>query len=54
MKFKIKVLDKDGKDVTKDRDWYIDTEGNLYYETNDIDCPLVDAEDYCYQVLDVR
>ena len=54
LKLKIKVMDENLKDVTSERDWYIDTNGNLYFETNDIDCPLMEAEGYCYQVEDIR
>lgn len=50
MKFKIK--DNNGMDVTSERNWYIDTEGNLYYETNDIDCPLMDADGFSYEITE--
>ena len=39
MKFKVYELVTD-KDVTDKQEWYIDTEGTLYYITNDIDAPL--------------
>lgn len=44
-RIEIKVFDKDGNDVTNERDWYIDTNGILYMQTNDIDSPLYEAND---------
>ena len=35
-KIKFRVYDKEGHDVTDKNDWYIDVDGNLYFETNDI------------------
>lgn len=39
-----------GKDVTDERDWYLDIEGNLCYESDDLCCPvrLVSMEEYHY------
>ena len=50
-KIKFRVSDKEGHDVTDKNDWYIDVDGNLYFETNDIDCPLMDADDYRYEIV---
>ena len=49
-KIKFKVYDKNGNDVTNKDDWYIDINGNLYFETTDIDCPLMEAEEYRYEI----
>lgn len=48
-KIRFEVFEGD-KDVTETRDWYIGTDGTLYYETDDIDCPLVEAEGYRYEI----
>lgn len=48
-KMRFAVFEGD-KDVTNTRDWYIGTDGTLYYETNDIDCPLQEAEGYRYEI----
>ncbi len=48
---KFKVFDGRGNDVTMERDWYIDKQGNLYFETNDVDCPLMDADGFSYEVV---
>ena len=46
-----KVYNADGEDVTESGDtWVIDTNGTLYYLTNDIDRPLVEAEGYWYSM----
>ena len=45
------VKDSNGKDVTIERSWYIDPDGNLYYETDDVDCPLMDADGFSYEVI---
>ena len=40
-----------GEDVTDEREWYVDTDGNLLFMTNDVDCPLHEAGDeYCYRL----
>lgn len=47
------VYDSKGKDVTSEKEWYIDiTEGTLYFITDDIDCPLreVDKSEYTYTI----
>ena len=46
-----KVYDCDGNDVSNEHEWYIDREGNLYYMTSDIDCPLASADDYWIEML---
>ena len=47
MKFKVYET-VTGKDVTDEREWYIDTDGDLFYVIYDINCPLhmVDGEYY--------
>lgn len=45
------VKDSDGKDVTTERNWYIDSDGNLYFETDDVDCPLMDTDEYSYELI---
>lgn len=48
---KIIVYDKDGKNVTDERDWMIDKDGYLRYECDDIDCPVVTVgEGYFYEL----
>lgn len=49
-KVKLAVFDQDGKNITDERTWYIDVDGNLYFETSDIDMPLQDANDFTYEV----
>jgi hypothetical protein len=56
VRMEIKVFDKDGNDVTNERDWYIDVNGVLYMRTNDIDSPLYEANDmkgcrYRYKII---
>lgn len=43
MKINFKVFDKNGMDVTNDRCWYLDSNGDLCYETTDIDFPVMNA-----------
>ena len=50
-KIKFRVYDKEGNDVTDKNDWYIDVNGYLYFETNDIDSPLMEADDYMYEIV---
>lgn len=40
-----KVYDVEGNDVTDERQWFMDTEGNLYYLTDDIDSPLMEEKE---------
>ncbi len=42
------VYDSNGEDVTQQEEWYIDVYGTLYFMTNDIDSPLMDAESFGY------
>ncbi len=49
-KIKFRVYDKEGYDVTDKNDWYIGIDGILYFETTDIDCPLMEAEEYRYEI----
>ena len=53
-KLEIRVYNKAGEDVTGQAEWYIDKNGLLYFETNDIDdidCPLCYTEDFDYEIL---
>lgn len=46
------VRDNLGRDVTNDREWYIDTNGKIFYYTGDIDGPLyVVDNDYTFEVI---
>lgn len=50
---KIRVKDNLGKDVTNDREWYINTDGKIFYYTGDIDAPLyVVDNDYTWHVVE--
>lgn len=53
---KIIVRDNLGNDVTHDREWYINTDGKIFYYTGDIDGPLYIVDnDYTFEVVsDVR
>jgi hypothetical protein len=56
VRMEIKVFDKDGNDVTNERNWYIGVDGVLYMQTNDIDSPLYEANDikgyrYRYKII---
>ena len=49
---KIIVRDNLGKDVTYERDWYINTDGKIFYETGDIDGPLYIVDnDYTFELV---
>lgn len=49
---KIIVRDNLGKDVTHEREWYINTDGKIFYYTGDIDGPLyVVDNDYTFEVV---
>lgn len=49
---KIVVRDNLGKDVTHEREWYINTNGNIFYYTGDIDAPLyVVDNDYTFEMV---
>lgn len=43
---KIIVRDNLGNDVTNDREWYINTNGDIFYYTGDIDGPLYIVDNY--------
>lgn len=43
-KVKFRVFNPCGRDVTDEHNWHIDTDGNLYVETNDIDDPFKSLE----------
>ena len=48
------VKDNLGKDVTCERNWYINTDGNIFFESGDIDCPLYIVDnDYTFEVVDI-
>ena len=48
---KIIVRDNLGRDVTHDREWYISTDGKIFYYTGDIDSPLYIVDnDYTWEV----
>jgi hypothetical protein len=49
---KIIVRDNLGKDVTYEREWYINTDGKIFYYIGDIDCPLYFVDnDYTFEVV---
>lgn len=49
---KIRVRDNLGKDVTYDREWYVSTDGKIFYYTGDIDGPLyVVDNDYTWEIV---
>lgn len=52
MKFKVYEL-VTNKDVTDKKEWYIDTEGTLWFTTNDIDAPLYMASGEYYYKLEI-
>lgn len=48
---RIIVRDNLGRDVTHEREWYIRTDGKVFYYTGDIDCPLYFVDnDYTWEV----
>jgi hypothetical protein len=50
---KIIIRDNLGKDVTHEREWYINTDGKIFYYTGDIDGPLYIVDnDYTWEVQD--
>lgn len=49
-----KVYDKSGKDVTIYFEWYIDSEGDLYYMTDDVDMPLHPVYDEFYYEVELQ
>lgn len=53
MKFKVYESTTD-KDVTNEKEWYIDIEGNLFFLTDDIDSPLYIASGEYYYKLEIE
>lgn len=48
---KITIRDNLGRDVTHEREWYINTDGQIFYYTGDIDDPLYIVDnDYTFEV----
>ena len=43
-----------GNDVTDEREWYIDMDGELCYLVEDINCPLYMASGQYYYKAEVR
>lgn len=52
MKFRVYETATD-KDVTGESDWYIDADGDLFYMTDDINCPLYMTDGEYYYKLEV-
>jgi hypothetical protein len=48
MKLKFRVFDQDDNDITHKHEWYLASDGNLYIMTNEINGPLMEAEDLPY------
>ena len=50
------VFDQKGNNVTMQEEWYIDVNGNLFFMTNDIDSPLMEAESFgfTYKMKEVK
>lgn len=50
---KLIIKDNLGKDVTKERNWFVNTDGEIFYETGDIDCYLYATDNnYTFEVKD--
>lgn len=47
-KLKFRVFDQDDNDITSKYGWYIDPDGNLGFMTDEINCPIADADDLPY------
>ena len=48
---RIVVRDNLGQDVTDDREWYISTDGQIFYYTGDPDGPLYIVDnDYTWEI----
>lgn len=41
------------KEVTDEQEWYIDILGRLFYMTDDINCPLYEADEEYYYTLEI-
>ena len=53
MKFKVYEL-VTNKDVTDEKEWYLDIDGNLLFVINDIDAPLYMASGEYYYKLEIE
>lgn len=53
MRFRVYELGTD-KDVTDEKEWYIDIDGNLFFMTDDIDAPLYEASVEYYYKLEIK
>ena len=50
----IVVRDNLGRDVTNNREWYINTDGKIFYYTGDIDGPLYIVDnDYTWESVNI-
>ncbi len=55
MKFKVYEYGlQTEKEVTEEKEWFIDTDGNLMFMTDDIDCPLHEAGREYYYKLEIE
>lgn len=46
-----RVYNTEGEDVTDNgSEWVIDKNGTLYFITDDVDNPLIEAEDFWYSM----
>jgi hypothetical protein len=55
MKLKFRVYETvTDKDVTDERDWYIDTNGDLCYRVDDMNCTLYEASGKHYYKLEIE
>lgn len=49
-----RVYDAANNDITNQEEWYIDVNGNLFFMTNDIDSPLMEAETFGFHYVLVK
>ena len=52
-KITFKVFNMQGQDVTDIKSWFIGADGTLFFETDDIACPLQEADGYYYAVAGI-
>ena len=52
MKFRVYEFTTN-KEVTDEQEWYIDIVGRLFYMTDDINCPLYEADVEYYYILGI-
>ena len=52
MKFRVYEFTTN-KEVTDEQEWYIDIVGRLFYMTDDINCPLYEADEEYYYILGI-